>query len=108
MSLLLIVSALGATGFITRLISQDDITDWLRDYWRTGWILLLGPRHPWTKPRQGKLWKFIGCHRCVGVWVAAGVFTAAYFHGCDPWFLWVSTAMAATFTVSLLLDAVAA
>lgn len=105
-SLLLIVSSLGASGLLARAVAQDDIGEPIRERWRIAWIWLLGPRHKLIRPRTGALWKFIGCHRCVGFWTAVLVFTLAYFHGCNDWFLWPAMTMAAAFTTSLLIDAV--
>lgn len=104
--LLLVIASAGAAGFITRLITQDDITDWLRDRWKVFWIKQLGPRHPWNRPGVGKAQKFIACHRCVGSWVTGALFTLAWASGGADWFWWPAMSMAAAFAISVALDAV--
>lgn len=113
MSLLLIVSALGATGLITRAITQDDIGAPLRNAWRTVWIWILGPRNRAILPPRsdgsrptGWLWKYIGCHRCVGVLASAAVFGLGWKYCGEVWYQRGTLVLAAAFAVSLLLDAV--
>lgn len=110
MSLLLldVFAAVGAAGFLTRLITQDDITDWLRARWRAAWIRRLGPRHRWNTPRTGKAQKFIACHRCVAVWIAVPVTVTAYHAHGAAWFRWPALILSALLMLGLAFDTVAA
>ncbi len=84
MTLMVFLLTLGATARLTRLVTDDYIARHLRAY-------VIRHTSEGNDLRVG-----IGCPWCLGVWISAGLFTLAYFHGSADWFVWPAAALSAS------------
>lgn len=89
MTLTVFLLALGATARLTRLITDDYITRGIRAFVikRTG--------------HDSDLSYLATCAWCLGLWVSAGVFALAYFHGEQAWFVWPAAALGASWVYGI-------
>ncbi|WP_153802993.1 hypothetical protein [Nocardia sp. SYP-A9097] len=82
--------AFGAAARLTRLITDDYLTRYLR---------------VWVVRRTGvtsDLSYLVTCAWCSGLWACGGMFTLAYFYGTAPWFIWPAAALAASWVYGLI------
>lgn len=90
MTVAVFLLALGAVARVTRLVTDDQLLLPAR-VWLIG---KLGPEHP--------IAYLAGCPFCMSVWVAGGVYTAAWFYGDTAAFTITASALTASLLVGHL------
>ncbi|MGV9742869.1 hypothetical protein [Nocardia farcinica] len=78
------VLSLGAGARLTRLITDDYLLRHLR-------VFVIRRTGPDSDPSY-----LVTCAWCLGLWMCGLVFTLAYFHGTQPWFIWPAAALSAS------------
>lgn len=95
--MLTLVLTFGAVARLTRLITDDALTEGLRGRWRAWWIRRYGPDHPRTR----KAALFVSCPWCMSVWVAAALVPAANYAGRSAWFMLPAAALSISYVYAI-------